>query len=70
MSEANATPYTPEDPRHLPDDLRAFVEGLAEDGITVWLPISGDPDWELPEPIRANTSLSDAIIEERGEDGR
>ncbi len=53
----------------LPPDVQEFVRGLAEEGISVILPTlkPGEP---LPEPIWLNTSLSDAIIEERDEYGR
>jgi hypothetical protein len=54
---------------HLPEDLREFIRGMAEDGIRV-TPANRPPGYRFPEPIRANTSLSDAIIEERNEGGR
>jgi hypothetical protein len=51
---------------HLPAELREFAEGMAAAGMSFTLANVG-PDDPLPEPIRANTSLSDAIIEERDE---
>jgi hypothetical protein len=56
----------PRDFSHLPADLREFAERLTAAGISFRLANVG-PDDPLPEPIRANTSLSDAIIEERDE---
>ncbi|HEX8672136.1 MAG TPA: hypothetical protein VF710_09615 [Longimicrobium sp.] len=50
-------------------DLRGLIERLAEKGITAW-PSKVKPGDPLPEPLRLNTSLSDAIIEERDEYGR
>lgn len=51
---------------HLSPELREFAERLTAAGMSFRLANVGPGD-PLPEPIRANTSLSDAIIEERDE---
>jgi hypothetical protein len=53
----------------VPPDLRGLIERLAAKGIKAW-PSTAKPGDPLPEPFRLNTSLSDAIIEERDEYGR
>jgi hypothetical protein len=53
----------------LSDEHREFIERVAAAGMTI-TPARRRPGWTPPEPIRANTSLSDAIIEERDEGGR
>ena len=53
----------------LPDDLREFIRNMAAEGITV-TPAGIPPGYSFPEPLRANTSLSDAIIEERDQGWR
>jgi hypothetical protein len=53
----------------VPPDLRGLIERLAAKGITAW-PSTVKPGDPLPEPFKLNTSLSDAIIEERDEYGR
>ncbi|HLL83958.1 MAG TPA: hypothetical protein VK420_14940 [Longimicrobium sp.] len=50
----------------LPPDAQEFIRGLAQDGIEV-TPGRPNPNRILPEPLRANTSLSAAVIEEREE---
>lgn len=50
----------------LPPDLQEFIRGMAEEGLEV-TPGRPDPNRILPEPLRANTSLSAAVIEERDE---
>jgi hypothetical protein len=50
----------------LPPDVQEFIRGLAEDGIEV-TPGRPDPNRPRPEPLRLNTSLSAAVIEERDE---
>jgi hypothetical protein len=53
----------------LPPDVQQFVRRLAQKGIEV---TPGRPETNriLPEPLRLNTSLSAAVIEERDEYGR
>ena len=68
MPENQTIPAPPE-PQNVPDDLREFVKRMAADGIAA-TPSNLPPGYQFPEPIRANTSLSDAIIEERDEYGR
>lgn len=53
----------------LPGEVQEFVKRLARKGIKV-TPGRPDPNRILPEPLRANTSLSAAVIEERDEYGR
>lgn len=67
MSETKTVSYNPDDLRHLPDDLRKFIERLAANGIRATPPYIG-ADNPLPEPLRLRTSLSDAILEERYEE--
>ncbi|HEX8208767.1 MAG TPA: hypothetical protein VF584_01175 [Longimicrobium sp.] len=50
----------------LPPDVQEFIRGLAQEGIEV-TPGRPVPNRILPEPLRANTSLSAAVIEEREE---
>lgn len=47
-------------------DLHVLAARLAAAGISVTLPTAG-PEDEFPEPMVVRTSLSAAIIEERGE---
>jgi hypothetical protein len=53
----------------LPREVQEFITRLAQKGIKV-TPGRPDPNRILPEPLRANTSLSAAVIEERDEYGR
>lgn len=53
----------------LSDEHREFIERVRAAGMTI-TPARRRPGWTPPEPVRANTSLSDAIIEEREEGGR
>ncbi len=50
----------------LPPHVQEFVRGLAEHGITVW-PMKPRLSRARPEPLRANTSLTAAVLEERDE---
>jgi hypothetical protein len=50
----------------LAPDLQEFIRGMAKEGIEV-TPGRPDPNRILPEPLRANTSLSAAVVEEREE---
>jgi len=50
----------------LPPDLQEFIKGLAQEGIEVTLG-RPDPNRIMPEPLRANTSLTAAVLEEREE---
>lgn len=52
----------------LPPDVQGFIKRLAQKGIKV-TPGRPDPNRVLPEPLRLNTSLSAAVIEERDEYG-
>jgi len=53
----------------LPPDVQELIRRLAQNGIEV-TPGRPVPNRILPEPLRANTSLSAAVIEERDEYGR
>lgn len=53
----------------LPPEVQEFITRLAQRGIEV-TPGRPDPNRILPEPLRLNTSLSAAVIEERDEYGR
>lgn len=59
-------PYVPMIPPTVAPDLLEFARSLGAAGITITLPNAG-PEDPLPEPLRAATSLSDAVIEERWE---
>lgn len=65
MPRTRVNPDPPELPA-TPGDDRDFIRRLEEDGMTVW-PSTAGPATPLPEPLRLNTSLSEAIIEERDE---
>lgn len=50
-----------------PEDLRTFIEGLAEIGITATLPKAG-PEDVIPEPLYVpGVSLSETLEEIRSE---
>jgi hypothetical protein len=53
----------------LPPDVQELIRRLAKKGIEV-TPGRPDSNRVLPEPLRLNTSLSAAVIEERDEYGR
>jgi hypothetical protein len=67
MLKSETTPAL-SDLSNLPPDVQEFVKRLAEDGITVW-PMRPVPNRPMPEPLRANTSLTAAVLEERDEYG-
>lgn len=50
----------------VPEDLRDFLSALAGEGITATLPNAG-PETPLLDPLRVQTTLSDAVIEARNE---
>lgn len=61
-----AEPIELPDLSDLPPDLQEFIKGLAQEGIEVTLG-RPDPNRIMPEPLRANTSLTAAVLEEREE---
>ncbi|HEX8391661.1 MAG TPA: hypothetical protein VF665_04810 [Longimicrobium sp.] len=63
MPQPQTARYSP-DLDDAPDDLRDFLTALAAEGIAATQPNAGPGD-PILDPLRLQTTLSDAVIEER-----